>query len=353
MPIPNLPTQRHGQAGNEMDSGATQELEDERWFLLTTRYSAGTRDRVFRLLVLACLGFLASCGGASAGSSVCDPGRVSLDGSCIAQPVADFIMCIRSRGNVELVGERAQKFSAEAKVAGQGAGTAVELRDSLKAKYSTEGGEGTEQAIVERCAEIVGANQAQTRSGGHTPEVAEAALNPISSNAILHEDFSGYRPGSAPPGWLGVDGFAVTLEGGGRGFRCTERGAPRFVIPLQNELPSRFQIDVMFSRTHRFDGVGIEVGGLKAGFIWSRAYLGKSEAWSDDAKGTQQPVTDMTLTLERIDGVNRLLYDGREVLINRADIQPTRNLILSLDHNAGPINCPGGAVLKRIDILPR
>lgn len=105
-------------------------------------------------LMPACTGFLDR-------SQVCDPGRVSLDGSCIAQPVADFIMCIRSRGNVELATERAQKFAVEVKSAAVSAGSADEARDSLKAKYSSEGGQATEQAIVARCAEIVGANRSQ------------------------------------------------------------------------------------------------------------------------------------------------------------------------------------------------
>lgn len=97
----------------------------------------------------------------------CAPGQGILDGTCVTQQVADFVVCIRSRGTVDLAGDRGQRISAEAKSAGMGAGTAMEARESLAAKYRTEAGADGERQVIDRCSNLI--NRSGAVGGGAEP----------------------------------------------------------------------------------------------------------------------------------------------------------------------------------------
>lgn len=288
------------------------------------------------LLMLTC-----ACGASPPRSSACATNRTEVDGVCVSDEVADYISCVRAQG-AQLARDRRQSLSAAAGYEGTKAQDAGEVRDALEKRYSTSDSNTLE--IIRTCANTLALTSGQPK--GETVGAGE-----LEAGRILFEDFSSHRVGTAPPGWLGTDRFAIFNVGGHRVFRCTEPGPARFVIPLQNDLPANFEVSVTFSRHDNFDGIGLEVGGLKAGFIWSNAFLNKST--NADQRGTRLTVTDMTVTFQRLDGINRLLFDGREVLTNRNNVEAARNIILVLDHNFGPLDCPDGLSIKQIAVISR
>jgi hypothetical protein len=110
----------------------------------------------------------------------CAGGQTILDGTCVSNQVADFVVCIRSRGSVDLAGDRGQRISAEAKSAGMGAATALDARESLAAKYRTEAGAEGERQVIDRCSNLIGKGGALAEGGGAAPPrpTSEAASPP-------------------------------------------------------------------------------------------------------------------------------------------------------------------------------
>lgn len=137
--------------------------------------------------------------GPGAATLRCAPGQTILDGTCVSNQVADFVVCIRSRGSVDLAGDRGQRISAEAKSAGIGAATAMDARESLAAKYRTEAGAEGERQVIDRCSSLIG-------RGGAVAEGASAPPPPTSTAAT---------PPPRSPGGTG----GVSSGGGSKSFR--------------------------------------------------------------------------------------------------------------------------------------
>jgi hypothetical protein len=131
----------------------------------------------------------AGCG-PNAATLRCAGGQTILDGTCVSTQVADFVVCIRSRGSVDLAGDRGQRMSAEAKSAGIGASTALEARESLAAKYQTQAGAEGERQVIDRCSTLI--NKQGSVAG------ADAPPPPTSSPASLPPRTKGTGPVAGP-----------------------------------------------------------------------------------------------------------------------------------------------------------
>ena len=107
-------------------------------------------------LVAGVLGLVAGCGGTTphlnASSTPCPAGRTVLDGVCVAEPIADYVACVRAQG-AQLGGEKGQKVSADVGTIGLRAGGAAEVRETLEKKYSVSDAATLE--IIKSCSTVV------------------------------------------------------------------------------------------------------------------------------------------------------------------------------------------------------
>jgi hypothetical protein len=86
---------------------------------------------VFALIAVA----VSACGGAVPGvRSDCPLGQTTLDGTCVSQPIADYVACIRATG-ATVASNSAKALSAAAGVAGVTASTQAEVQDKLEKSY--------------------------------------------------------------------------------------------------------------------------------------------------------------------------------------------------------------------------
>lgn len=87
---------------------------------------------------LATLALLASGCGASSSAAVrpdCPLGQTNLDGTCVSQPIADYVGCIRATG-ATVAADSARSLSAAAGAAGVSASSQAEVRDKLERSYA-------------------------------------------------------------------------------------------------------------------------------------------------------------------------------------------------------------------------
>ena len=111
--------------------------------------------RAFGFLVLSAV-VAPACAAATRSERSCgDAGRAMLDNTCVSQQVADFVMCIRSRGDVQLKDDRGQHLEIAAKIAGQEASTAIDARNRLDASYQAKAGADAERQIIAACSTVV------------------------------------------------------------------------------------------------------------------------------------------------------------------------------------------------------
>lgn len=173
------------------------------------------------------LSWIASaCTGTSSTAACREPGQALLDSTCVSQQVADFVMCIRSRGSVELKSDRNSTLALDAEVAGQHAASAIEVQTALEAKYDARTDADAERQIIERCAAIVGAaaSRSPTSKGSAAALQTPKALQRI----VWMEDFSSIgQQGTLPDGWIGGDYLGV-LFGGGKRFLAAMREPQRY-----------------------------------------------------------------------------------------------------------------------------
>lgn len=133
------------------------------------RRSVGTLIAMFResflVLSFGALVLGVGCGGSSPNlnqtSITCPPNRTLLDGVCVAEPVADYVACVRAQG-AQLGGEKGQKVSADVGTIGLHAGGAAEVRESLEKKYSVSDAATLE--IIKSCSATVKASKESAAS---------------------------------------------------------------------------------------------------------------------------------------------------------------------------------------------
>jgi len=105
--------------------------------------------RVVRCLWPLVLVPVVACGaGLNQTTVTCPPGRTFLDGVCVAEPVADYVACVRAQG-AQLGSEKAQKLSADAGYLGVKAAAAAEVSETLQKKYSAS--DQAMLAIIQAC----------------------------------------------------------------------------------------------------------------------------------------------------------------------------------------------------------
>ncbi|MBP8810157.1 MAG: hypothetical protein KBG48_07635 [Kofleriaceae bacterium] len=137
-------------------------------------------------------------------------------------------------------------------------------------------------------------------------------------NTLYYEDFESVNEGDAPPGWLGVDHFAVRVEPRGRVFSCFEKGPMKFTIP-SIRLPESYQMEVVARQTHWTQSeltitVGVNRFGIKRGSFSNVAFLNKTDK---ELPAMLQDGASVRLTLERRGSNYRLSVDGTETLLGR------------------------------------
>jgi len=287
---------------------------------------------------------LLACGGSQQGDGPCGPGRTLVDNVCVAERVADFIVCIRSRGEVALKADQSRGLTAEAQIVGQKVSTVMEAKNQLEARYTSQAGAEGEKQVIEQCAAVVKETPAAARAlpGG-------APARP--ANALFYEDFSGVPEGGAPQGWLGAEHFAVK----GGAFTCFEEGPTRFTIPT-GALPADVRIELVVTMSQwGCGGLTVESGGLRFGIdrgSWNEAFINSALKRFEPAL----PVgTQATLALEKRGDVFRLFVDGRELAMGRyPDAAPADGLILTLMTRCGGIGCNGhsNATIHRVAAYP-
>lgn len=197
------------------------------------------------------------------------------------------------------------------------------------------------------------ASPTYTQSAGSMGSYAppQPVAMPAAPQALLDEDFRSVQVGSAPPGWLGTDHFAVRVGTRGRPeFACYEPGPARFAIPLANA-PSDFRLEGIFYRENAFDEMEFALGSITAGLRWSGVFINRSQ--SEQLRGMNLPGgTPISVALEKRGDVLRLFVDGAEVLLAR-DVHATvsRTLLVTLSHNADRnLGCPGAPRLLRVRV---
>jgi hypothetical protein len=79
---------------------------------------------------------VAACGGALPGvARDCPPSQTMLDGTCVSQPIADYVACIRATG-ATVASNSSKELSAAAGLAGVTASTQAEVQEKLERNYA-------------------------------------------------------------------------------------------------------------------------------------------------------------------------------------------------------------------------
>jgi hypothetical protein len=89
------------------------------------------RITAFLAAVLA----VACAGGNAAQRPDCPAGQTSLDGTCVSQPIADYVGCVRATG-ATVAADSAKSLSAAAGMAGVTGSTQAEVKDKLERSYA-------------------------------------------------------------------------------------------------------------------------------------------------------------------------------------------------------------------------
>jgi hypothetical protein len=167
------------------------------------------------------------------------------------------------------------------------------------------------------------------------PVRAAVAASTLAPTEVTHftEDFRNVPVGSTPPGWSGdVDAYMVRDGAGGqRVFQCSNGNSARFTVPIP-PLPPNYRLEVRYSRTDRVDGyLRVDLGDIVATFDV------RGSAFSDIPWANNNPASEVragvpvSVGIERRGNVIRLLVDGREVEIARAQPEPRPVTTLGLD----------------------
>src|SRR4051812_20229413 len=80
----------------------------------------------------------------------CPVGRSDVNGTCVRDDVADFIVCIRNSNGAQLTSDRGNSLQAEAEYAGAKARTAADLKDKLEQVYPPQSAENA-RLIIRAC----------------------------------------------------------------------------------------------------------------------------------------------------------------------------------------------------------
>lgn len=284
---------------------------------------------------------LASCSSSMSQQATCGPGRVQLDGTCIKDSVADFVMCVRSRGTVELTGDRRQRFAAGVQLAGQNAGTVLEAQEVLKSQYSASGSAETEQQIVERCLEIVqgaGMKQSPERqpSVTTTPVVAGAAIEQTSASsnppaeAFVYEDFTRRPEGYVPSHWRGTGTVMVQSRNGHRCLTQYRDGPATFSVPLPQAASDWHELSIQVGLMHWNHGprLRIAVGEVAAElrvfsrfseWTFERGGQTKFEVQPWNQRGTERDFFVHEIRFLRTDSLVTGYFDGTPTGMLRAE----------------------------------
>jgi hypothetical protein len=157
-------------------------------------------------LLLVSTVVLGAC--ASATTPSCPQGQSQLDGTCVNQPVADYVSCVRARG-ASIDHERADKLSAEAGYAGARAATAAEANEKLERKFGATSDDNETQILRDCYALVGGAPPPATGEPAETSAIAETAA-PTSTPVASAEpppstSTPAPPPAAAPPPPPGVN----------------------------------------------------------------------------------------------------------------------------------------------------
>ncbi len=139
--------------------------------------------RSLALLFTMTLGCGASSQSLSRTAGSCPAGRTLLDGVCVAEPVADYVACVRAQG-AQLGGSRKEQISADAGALGIRVGAAAEVSESLEKKYVASDAAMLE--IVRRCSASMAPGAASTAA---VPDVTGTWKTVVSwENGRQHAD---------------------------------------------------------------------------------------------------------------------------------------------------------------------
>lgn len=179
----------------------------------------------------------------------------------------------------------------------------------------------------------------------------------VSNNNTIFfkEDFSQYKEGDVPYGWLGTEHVIVKHEFKKNVLRSFEAGPMIFQIP-DIEFPDNFRIKWIvkdnatgeYSGLHEPDNLFIEIGNLKAG---ARRVRGRGYAFINDTdeKISIQKDVPIVIELDKSDDVFKLTIDGSELVVVRyPNFKHQNSLILNLDNGKAPL---GGRYQDEVDLL--
>ncbi len=148
-------------------------------------------------LASACVGVVA-CGGGLAGvRTECPAGQTTLDGTCVSQPIADYVGCIRAMG-ATVASNSAKELSAKAGMAGVTAATQADVQDKLEKSYA--------KVSDANALEIIHDCRAKTTAAAEAAVAAPQGADPASPAPVAANGAP--APASAP---------AATPAAGGNG----------------------------------------------------------------------------------------------------------------------------------------
>jgi hypothetical protein len=101
----------------------------------------------------------------------CPVGETTLDGTCVSQPIADYVACIRATG-ATVATNSARQLSAAAGVAGVTANTQAEVQDKLEKSYAKVS-DANAQEIIRDC------RSKTARSDEPAPRHSESSATPL------------------------------------------------------------------------------------------------------------------------------------------------------------------------------
>lgn len=125
-----------------------------------------------------CAGVVA-CGGGLAGVRTdCPAGQTTLDGTCVSQPIADYVGCIRAMG-ATVASNSAKELSAKAGMAGVTAATQADVQDKLEKSYAKMS-DANSLEIIHDCRNKTSAAAEAANTAPQAPDPAAAA--PVAAN---------------------------------------------------------------------------------------------------------------------------------------------------------------------------
>jgi hypothetical protein len=164
------------------------------------------------LVVLLLSTATTSCGAGTPGvRSDCPAGQTSLDGTCVSQPIADYVACIRATG-ATVASNSSKALSAAAGVAGVTASTKAEVEDKLEKTYAKES-DANALEIIHDCRTKTSPSSAVEVAGAES-DPAKGAV-PASSESAASPAGRWQVPGGSPGATVVQEGshLSVYIEG--------------------------------------------------------------------------------------------------------------------------------------------